>query len=125
MQTITLNRRIKASPEEVYLALTNPFTIELWTGEPAEMSEIPGSAFSMLDGHIVGQNVAFEPGKSIRQLWFFGEDHSSEVLIQLFPDKQNTQIRVQHTGIPDDAYENMLEGWKEFYLGSLRDFYEK
>ncbi len=125
MKTITLNRKIKATPEEVYRALTNPFTIELWTGEPAEMSEEPGSAFSMLDGYIVGQNIAFEPAKSIRQLWFFGEDFSSEVLIELFPDKSNTQIRVHHQGIPDEAYENMLEGWKEFYLGSLKNFFEK
>ncbi|HLP33719.1 MAG TPA: ATPase, partial [Bacteroidia bacterium] len=33
---------IPAPPEEVYLALTNPLTIYLWTGEEAEMSTEPG-----------------------------------------------------------------------------------
>ncbi|MBE7178501.1 MAG: ATPase, partial [Mucilaginibacter polytrichastri] len=34
---------IPASPEDVYLALTNSATLLAWTGEPAEMSEEPGS----------------------------------------------------------------------------------
>lgn len=124
LKAIKLNRKIKASPEEVYRALTNPFTIELWTGEPAVMSEEPGSPFTMLEGAITGENIAFERDKSIRQKWFFGEDHASEVLIELFPDKNQTQVRILHTGIPEDAYDNMLTGWKEVYLASLQDFFE-
>ncbi len=124
-KSIVLRRRIKASPEEVYRALINPFTIELWTGDPAVMSDEPGSMFTMLDGNIVGENVSFEPNKAIRQKWFFGEDHASDVLIELFPDKSNTLIRVEHTGIPEEAYDNMLEGWNESYLDSLKDFFEK
>ncbi len=124
LRTIKLQRKIKASPEEIYRALTNPFTIELWTGEPAVMSEEPGSPFTMLGGYISGENVAFEPNRSIRQKWFFGEDHASEVLIELFPDKNHTQVRVLHTGIPEEAFDNMLSGWKEVYLGSLQDFFE-
>lgn len=121
---IKISRRIKASPEEVYRALTNPFTIELWSGEPAVMSEEPDSEFSLLDGSILGKNVAFEPNALIRQIWYFGEVES-EVTIKLFPDKPNSQIWVHHTGIPAEAYEDMLEGWKESYLGSLKDFFEK
>ncbi|MFO7873682.1 MAG: SRPBCC domain-containing protein [Bacteroidales bacterium] len=123
-KSIILQRRIKATPDEVYRALTNPFTIELWSGDPAVMSEEPGSPFTMLDGNIVGENVAFEENKLIRQIWFFGEDQPSEVTIQLFPEKSNTQIRIEHTGIPEEAYENMLAGWEESYLDSLQDFFE-
>ncbi len=124
MKSIKLQTRIKATPEEVYLALTNPFTIELWTGEPAVMSEEPGSEFMMLDGYITGKNIAFEPNKSIRQIWYFGDDQNSEVFIQLFPDKAYSQIRIEHTGIPEEAYDNMLEGWNEVYLDSLKVFFE-
>ena len=34
---------LPAHPEEVYAALTNPATIQLWSGEPAVMSTEPGS----------------------------------------------------------------------------------
>ncbi len=125
MKSILLRSRIKGTPEEVYRALTNPFTIELWTGEPAVMSEEPGSEFMMLDGYITGRNVEFEPNKSLKQLWYFGEDQHSEVSIKIFPDKAISQIRIEHTGIPDEAYENMLEGWNEVYLESLKVFFEK
>ncbi len=125
MKSILLRSRIKGTPEEVYRALTNPFTIELWTGEPAVMSEEPGSEFMMLDGYITGRNVAFEPDKSLKQIWYFGDQQSSEVTIKIFPDKAFSQIRIEHTGIPEEAYENMLEGWNEVYLESLKLFFEK
>ncbi len=124
-KSLTIRTKIKATPEEVYRALTHPFAIELWTGAPAEMSEEPGSDFSLLDGNIVGRNLAFEPGSSIRQQWFFGEDEPSEVLLEIFPDKGHSQLKVVHTEIPEEAYENMKEGWKESYLGPLKDFFEK
>ena len=110
-------------PEEVYQALVNPFTIELWSGEPAKMSEIVGEEFSLLDGNISGRNVSFIPNREIRQVWFFG-DVESEVTIRLFGEKNNTQVWIEHTGIPDDAYENMLEGWGEAYLDPLKGFFE-
>lgn len=123
-KTIRLSRKIKATAEEVYRALTNPFTIELWSGEPAVMSETAGEDFSLLGESITGRNVSFDPEKEIRQIWFFGDD-DSEVTIRLFPDKAGTQVWVEHTGVPEDAYENMLEGWNEAYLNALKAFFEK
>jgi len=123
MKTIKLSRKIKATPEEIYLALVNPFTIELWSGEPAVMGEEEGSEFSLLDGEIAGRNVSFIPNREIKQVWYFGE-HESEVTIRLFPDKGFTQVWLEHAGIPDDALENMLEGWNEAYLDPLKAFFE-
>jgi len=56
---------IPAPPEDVYRALTFPGTIQLWSGEPAEMSTEPGSEFSLWDGSIAGKNLAFEEDKKI------------------------------------------------------------
>ena len=124
MKTIKLTRRINATPEEIYLALVNPFTIELWSGEPAVMSEVSETEFSLLDGNITGKNLSFIPNKEIKQIWYFGEDTDSMVTIRLFPDKSNTQVWVEHTGIPEEAYDNMLDGWNHFYLDPLKDFFE-
>ena len=38
---------ISAPPEDVFLALTNPATIHLWSGEEAEMSTEAGAEFSL------------------------------------------------------------------------------
>jgi uncharacterized protein YndB with AHSA1/START domain len=123
-KTIKLTRHIKATPEEIYRALTNPFSLELWTGEPAEMSEAEGAEFSLFGGSIVGKNVEMIPEKRLRQHWYFGEDVVSEVTIELSAEKNKTQVSVTHEGIPEEAYENMLDGWKDTFLGLLRDFFE-
>jgi Uncharacterized conserved protein len=116
---------VPAPPAEIYLALTNPATIQLWTGEKAEMSTVPGSEFSMWDGSIAGRNIEFEEGKRIVQQWYFGEqDAESIVTIKLHPHKQGTSVELLHTNIPDEAYEDIEQGWIENYFGSLQEFYE-
>jgi activator of HSP90 ATPase len=115
---------IPAPPEEVYLALTLPATIQLWTGEEAEMSTEPGSEFSLWEGSIVGKNIAFEEGKKIVQQWYFGDqDEDSIVTIKLHIHKQGTSAELTHTNIPDEAYEEMVEGWNDNYFGLLISFY--
>lgn len=116
---------IPASPEELYLALTNPPTIKLWTGEDAVMSTEPGTEFSLFDGSIEGINLAFEENKSITQEWYFGDEPEapSVVAIRLHPHKDGTSVELRHTNIPDEAYEDMVEGWNEVYFEALQEFF--
>lgn len=117
---------IPATPDEVYLALTNPVTIELWTGEAAEMSTEPGSEFSMWEGSIVGKNLEFEPGKKIIQQWYFdGQSEESVVTIKLHTDKAGTSAELKHTNIPDSDYDDMVDGWNDSYFGALISFYQE
>jgi activator of HSP90 ATPase len=118
--------RLPATPEEIYIALTNPFTIELWTGEAAEMSTEPGSEFSMWEGSIVGKNLEFEENKKIVQQWYFdGQPEPSIVTIKLHPDKEGTSVELKHTNIPDTEYTEFAEGWDDSYFGALNEFFEE
>jgi uncharacterized protein YndB with AHSA1/START domain len=115
---------IPATPDEVYIALTNPLTIELWTGDSTQMSTEPGSEFSMWDGSIVGKNIEFEPGKKIVQQWYFdGQPEESIVTIKLHADKAGTSVELRHTNIPDEGYDDFVDGWNNSYFGALIDFY--
>lgn len=115
---------IPAQPIEVYHALTMPGTLQLWTGEVAEMSTEPGSEFSLWEGSIVGRNIAFEEGRKIIQQWYFdGQEAESIVTIKLHDHKQGTSAELLHTNIPDEVYEEMVEGWNESYFGLLVEFY--
>lgn len=116
---------IGAPPEEVYIALTNPATIQLWSGEPAEMSTEPGSEFSLWEGSIVGKNISFEHGKKIVQQWYFGDlEPASIVTIILHAHKQGTSAELRHSNIPDEEYDAIADGWNESYFGSIINFYE-
>ncbi|MDB5193407.1 MAG: hypothetical protein JWQ96_2970 [Segetibacter sp.] len=116
---------VPAPPEEVYVALTNPATIQLWTGEPAEMSTEPGSEFSLWEGAIVGQNLEFEEGKMIVQQWYFNQDEPSIVTFKMHPHKDGTSLEIRHTNIPDDEYDDVVEGWNDTYIRSLEEFYSE
>lgn len=117
---------LPATPEEVYLALTNPATIQLWTGEPAVMSTEPGSEFSLWNESIAGKNLEFEEGKKVVQQWYFGDqEEDSIVTIKLHPHKHGTSAELRHTNIPDEEFEDMVAGWDEVYFGSLIEFYEE
>lgn len=115
---------IPASPEEIYLALTTPATIQLWTGEPAEMVAEAGTEFSLWDGSIVGRNIELEPGKKIVQQWYFDtQEDDSIVTIKLHPDSQGTSVELKHTNIPDADYDDITDGWNNVYFASLIEFY--
>lgn len=115
---------IPEEPALVYQALTQQDTIELWTGEKAIMQAEPNTEFSLWDDDIVGKNLAFEPGKMFQQEWYFGEqDEPSIVTIILHPRGKGTSLELRHTNIPEDAYDDLVEGWNEVYMASLIDFY--
>jgi activator of HSP90 ATPase len=117
--------RIKGSPEEIYAALVNPFSIALWTGSEAVMKEEEGSEFSLFDGDITGKNLQFDKGSKVVQEWYFGEQaEASIVTITLRSKKQFTSIELQHTNIPEEAYEDMEHGWDAYYFGALKEFFE-
>ena len=97
----------------------------VWTGYKAEMSEVPGSEFSMFDGDITGKNLEFVTEKLIRQQWYFeGEAEESIVTLTLKPEKTNTVVELLHTHVPDEAEEEMREGWKKMYFEALKHFFK-
>jgi activator of HSP90 ATPase len=118
MQKFKKYYKLYASPADVYNALTNKLMIEIWTGEKAVYTPEPDTEFSMWDGAIVGKNIKFEMDKLIKQVWYF-DDSESEVTIKLHPDKKNTSVELIHENIPDEAYENIMQGWDEDFFGAL------
>lgn len=117
--------QLNAAPEDVFLALTNPAVIRLWSGEMAVMSTEAGSEFSLFDESITGKNLEFEKGKKIVQQWYFEQNEPSIVTIKLHPDKKGTSVELRHTNIPDDEFDNIVDGWNNFYFAALEEFYEE
>ena len=116
---------IPAPPDQVYLALTTEATIQLWSGDVAEMKPEPGTEFSLWNGSILGKNLEFEKDKKVVQQWYFGEQEADSIVtIKLHPHDAGTSVELRHTNIPDEDFDDIVEGWTEAYCGSLQDFYE-
>ena len=117
---------IPVEPAILYQALTHAPTIRLWSGANAVMEAVPDSEFSLFDEDISGRNISFVPEKEIVQEWHFGEqENPSIVTIRLHADKNKTSVEIRQTNIPEDAYENIVEGWAHACIGALQDFYSE
>ncbi|HRK53900.1 MAG TPA: SRPBCC domain-containing protein [Cyclobacteriaceae bacterium] len=117
---------ISAPPEDIFLALTNPATIQLWSGEEAEMSTEAGSEFALWEGSITGKNLEFVDGKKIVQQWYFGDQKEDSIVTIILHEHENgTSVELRHINIPDEAFEDIVGGWNEVYFGSLSDFYDE
>jgi activator of HSP90 ATPase len=124
MKTFKKDFKISAEPSDVYSALTNPYTIELWSGYPAIMSTEPNSEFSLWEGDIIGKNIEFILDKKVVQEWFFGEQkEKSLVTITIKPEREHSHVTVEHTNIPDEEFSSIAEGWREYYIGAITAFF--
>lgn len=125
MKSIRKTIHIKASKEEIFTAITNPLTIELWSGYKAVMESMPGTPFSMFDGDITGTLLSLEPPSMVEQQWDFGEQSVPSIArIELSEEGNKTRIELNHNNIPDEAFDNINIGWKEYYFGALKSYLE-
>lgn len=124
MKNIKRYYTLNAGPADVYNALTNQRMLEIWTGEDAQMEPEPNTVFSLWEGSITGLNLEFEENKKIVQQWYFeGQGEKSVVTIKLHPHKKGTSVHLEHTNIPDEAFENISDGWDEDYFGALNELF--
>ena len=49
----------------------------------------------------------------------------SIVTILLHEHTKGTSVELRHTNIPDEAYDDIVEGWNNEYFGALQEFYEE
>lgn len=96
--------------------------LEIWTGEPAVFEPVADTEFSLWDGAIAGRNIAFETNRAIRQIWYF-DDIESEVELILHGEKHQTQIELRQNNIPDEAFDNISDGWSQDYFGALAELF--
>jgi len=124
MKNIKRYYTLNAEPNDIYNALTNQRMLEIWTGENAIMEPVPNTEFSLWDGAITGMNLEFEENKKIVQQWYFeGQQETSVVTLLLHPHKKGTNIELNHTNIPDEAFENISNGWDEDYFDALKELF--
>lgn len=132
MKEYKARERYGVPAEDLWSALTNPFALGLWTGGAVTFEAAAGTPLSLFDGEIEGRVLEVRTGHMMRQRWFFGDeelpdDHPETSIVTLHVNalsQQRCELAVAHTGIPDEAFDNMAEGWRDVVLPSLRDFLE-
>ena len=128
-RSIALSITIKATPREVFKALTDSKSIRRWSGQRARVEPTIGGRFEMFDGWVKGKVLAYENGKVLSYTWhpadWNAETPSSIVRYKFSKSGRNTKVSLAHTGFPNAASKKEHQaGWKEHVFSPLKDFFE-
>lgn len=130
MKTIKQTYQITAPIEMVWEALVDPKHIDKWGGGPSIMDGKAGTKFSLWGGSIWGRNTKVAPGKKLVQDWYSENEeekwkNASIVTFELYKELDCTKLELIHENIPNSDAKNIDEGWKDYYLGPLKEYVEK
>ena len=117
----------KATPHAIYEALMDEKKHGAFTGGEAKISRKIGGKFSIYSGDIEGVNLELVPDQKIMQSWRYDdwpEGHYSTATFALEPTMKGTRLTFTQTGIPDDKYADIKQGWKDYYWGPMKQMLE-
>src|SRR3989344_5512274 len=117
---------IKAPLEKVWQAFFDPRIIEAWGAGPAIMSEREDAGFSLWGGDIHGKNTRIVKEKELVQTWYGGPwSEPSKVTFSFSSDGNSTTVELFHENLPDSEASNFEKGWKDYYLGAIKELLER
>ncbi len=123
-QTVTF----KASPHDVYEALMDSKKHARFTGDKATISRKVGGKFSVFDGYSEGTNLELIPDSKIVQTWRasdWPEGLYSKVTFLLNKIDGGTRLNFTHTGIPEKQFNDIAQGWRDYYWAPMKAMLEK
>jgi uncharacterized protein YndB with AHSA1/START domain len=122
---------VAASPQQVFELLTSGSLFSAATGQPAELTDRAGDAFSVFGGRVEGRQIELVPGQRVVQAWRFGTAHPSPwepgiystVRFALEPAGDGTRLVIDHTGVPAEWIEHISLGYPAFYRDPIAKFF--
>ena len=127
-KTIKQSIEIKVSPHDVYEALMDSEKHSKFTGDEAVISRKVGGKFTVFGGYAEGKNIELIQDKRIVQTWHandWPEDHYSKITITLTPSKTGTILNFTQTGVPEKFYDDISQGWDDFYWKPMKKMLER
>jgi len=130
MKTKTIRQSVifKTRPHEVYKALMDSRQHAKFTGANAKISRKVGGKFIAYDGYIEGINLNLVPDRKIVQSWRgsdWPEGHYSRATFSLRKAKNGTRLTFAQTGVPDQEYHDIRQGWRDYYWKPMKEMLEK
>lgn len=123
IKTIRQSIVFKTSPHDVYEALMDSKKQAQFTGGKASISRKIGGKFSIFDGYSEGTNLELIPDKKIVQTWRasdWAKGHYSRVTFSLKEIEGGTRLSFTQTGVPEEQYEDISQGWRDYYWTPMK-----
>jgi activator of HSP90 ATPase len=129
METRDLKQQVtfKAGPHVVYEIIMDSKKHSILAGDTAKISRKAGGKFTVGD-YIEGVNVEIVPDEKIVQTWRYNdwpEGHYSRATFSFKGIPGCTRFTFIQTGIPADFYEDIKQGWIDYYWTPMKEMLEK
>lgn len=130
MKTKTIRQVVtfKASPHMVYEALMDSRKHSRFTGDTASISRKIGGRFKAYGDYIEGVNLELAPDEKIVQSWRandWPEGHYSRVTFSLKELEKGTQLTLTQSDVPEEFYEEIGQGWHDFYWTPIKEMFKE
>jgi activator of HSP90 ATPase len=115
----------KAGPARIYEALLDAKRFSAFTKDPAEIQREPGGTFKLFGGRIEGRNIELASNQRIVQAWrevSWPPGIYSIVRFELVPRSSGTRVIFDQTGIAEDDWGHLNEGWPLHYWEPLHKY---
>ncbi len=122
-KTIRQTATFKVGPHAVYEALMDSRKHAKFTGAPASISRKVGGAFAAFGGSLSGTNLELRRDKKIVQSWRADDwpvGHFSRATFSLKPVKGGTRLSFYQSGVPDEHYAGIKQGWIDYYWKPMK-----
>lgn len=124
-QTVTF----PATPDKLYDMYMNQKLHAALTGHPVTIRRIAGTKFRAFGGMVLGKTLHVVPKRLIIQSWrgkdWKREDIDSTLIVRFLPDKEGGKVELTHVNVPEYDYNDVNEGWKEYYWKPWREYLAK
>lgn len=128
MESLKLEIKLKASSNRIYTDWLSSEGHSAMTGGEAEVFNEVKSQFTAWDDYIQGQIIELIPDSTIKMTWrtveFTKADVDSKVTVTL--EKLNdseTLLTLDQVNLPEGTKQKYTDGWNQFYLEPMSDYY--
>ena len=120
-QTVTF----KAVPHDVYEALMDSDKHSQFSGAKASISREVGGEFTAYDGALSGTMLELVPDAKIVQTWRGSDEgwvpgHYSTATFSLESIEGGTRLTFVQTGVPEQSFEQISQGWHTYYWPKMK-----
>ena len=128
-KTLKQTRTFNAPAKDVYEMLMDSKKHSKLTGATAKISTKEGGKFTAHNGWASGENVELKPGKKIVQTWRgmeWPEGHYSRTTYSFASaGRGKTKLTFTQSGIPEEMYDHIKQGWIDHYWDKIAKTLEK
>ena len=139
-EPFVIERTYNAPADLVWKAITQKELMKQWYFDLKEFKPEAGFVFEFTGGPSPDRQYLHHceilevvPGKKLKHTWEYkGYEGKSFVTFELFPEGNQTRVKLTHEGLetfpannPDFAQGNFAEGWTMIIGTSLKEFVEK